>query len=176
MSENIPNEQMMESIKAEINYIAGEAYAKGFVMGKQVKIAEASGMDYQKGLEDMHNAILQMVNMNCAERMGAFGTINSYDILARMSFSEFYEKLTEYEEKKKVSKITEGDVVEYTYSDGTSRFIVFVISDDFCGGLSLDADREVTDGWNYSRIDDVRPTGEHYDISDLCKKMKEATK
>lgn len=126
---------------------------------------------YNKGLEDAWECARKIWNMPFSARLNCFG-VDATNEIYEMTIHEALAKLTVYEEKKKASKITEGDVVEYTWSEGTSRFIVFVIGDDFCGGLSLDADREVTDGWNYSRIDDVRPTGEHYDISGLLKKIK----
>lgn len=129
---------------------------------------------YQKGQEDMHKAIFQMVDMNGADRMDAFGMVNSYDILTLLSPSEFYAKLTAYEVKKKADdEIKVGDEVTYTFKDGTEiePFVVFKINDD--GGNRICEGHQVTDGMWVGGGLDYKKTGRHFpEVADLLKKMK----
>ncbi len=110
MSNKIPYTEIIARIKSDINYIAEEAYRNGYDEARLIYQNPHAEADYQRGQEDMHRAIFQMIDMNSADRMDAFGMVNTYDIITNLSPSEFYAKLTAYEVKKKANeRIVLGD-------------------------------------------------------------------
>lgn len=121
MSEKIPNEQVMESIKAEINYIAEEAYQKGIQEGEGRKRRRHDHDEQliEQGRNEAWEAARKIISMPDPPYWGIFGDYKN-DLFGKITAREALSKLEAYEKKKADSEIKVGEELE----NGVSTVIV----------------------------------------------------
>lgn len=166
MSEKIPYEQVMGRMRMDIDYIAEEAYQKGFEAGQH----EATTLEYEQGLNDAWETITTIAKMPDGERGKVFGETWISNILNGNSLGEITEKLKAYEKQKTNAEIMAGDEVIY---NNTMVCIVLTPETDKkyasifdCYGNHYSADHR-----------ELKKTGKHYDhIEQLLAEMREHQK
>lgn len=123
-----------------------------------------------EGMGEMYKAIMQMVDMNNAQRMNAFGMVNTYDIVTNLSPSEFYTKLTAYEQKQKEdAEIKVGDEVKALCGDA----VVFETYTDGSGEKACYYFYPNEKRCDHDRAERLTKTGRHFpEIAQLLEKMK----
>ena len=99
----------------------GEAYHKGFESGSH----EATTLEYQQGLEDMHEAIKKIYNMSVEDKDAVFDTQTLYYIVNNYTANEIMKKLATYEQQKADAEIKVGDII----TDGKINYLVIDITD-----------------------------------------------
>lgn len=185
MSKKIPYKDIMNRIKDDVDYIADEAYTKGYTDGrKQAKtqaeldvahdIENVAKENYQKGLDDAWecarkiNCTLNDGGIKYNELYDIFGMINQHIIMHQFSASEALEKIKSYEEEQ--NKVRVGDEVESYLS---RKYIIYKLSDDGKTAYGLDLT-------GYPVIQNVfiaskaKKTGRHFDeIETMMEKMRE---
>lgn len=114
MSEKIPYEQVMRRMRMDIDYIADEAYHKGFEAGQH----EATTLEYQQGLDDAWVAAKKIcTNWMISDQTLAeiFGQCKDIDtIMHENTAQEAINKIKAYEESQKANaEIKVGDEVEW---------------------------------------------------------------
>lgn len=163
MSRKIPYKDIMNRIKDDVDYIAEEAYKKGYAEGeKQAK------ENYQKGLSDAWECAKKIACMESDGGMPCQVLADIFDcdgrIIATHSASEAIAKIKAYEEEQ--NKIRLGDEV-ILKSDCTKAVIV---ATGIKGWWRVITENRCTNTWHEN---DIEKTGRHFDeIETLMEKMK----
>ena len=149
MSEKIPYEQVMRRMRMDIDYIADEAYQKGFEAGSH----EATTIQYQKGLDDANKTNAEVCKLahevgqndawECArkicldkedggissdELMEIFNVGCDSTVFKKYSASEAIAKLKDYEQQKATAEIKVGDEVRSNNAISDHSGIVLALS------------------------------------------------
>lgn len=109
MADKIPYEQVMGRMRMDIDYIAEEAYQKGFEVGQH----EATTLEYQQGLDDAwecaRRIALVKIDKDCpyftvTELKKIFGCSTVQSVFDTYSASEAIEKLKAHEEQQEQNR------------------------------------------------------------------------
>lgn len=165
--------EVMSRIKDDVNYVADEAYNKGYKIGRlscSSKIDEA----YQKGLADAWEAARKIVlspdegGTSLPDLFAIFGNGSMQSVFRNYSASQAITKLKDHEEKRKVNdEIKVGDEVKRkTASENDNRGIVtkewkdvyYIMLPDGSSGM-----------WDKDRI--VK-TGRHFDVDKILEEIR----
>ena len=166
MSEKIPYEQVMGRMRMDIDYIAEEAYQKGFEAGQH----EATTLEYQQGLNDAWETVRKLYNYWYGND-DIFGDETFCEFIFQHSASEVIDRIKAYEESQKADEIKVGD--EVIPIDAIRRpFVVVSIENNAIYGF------ELTDGFvpRGCHRDETHweKTGRHFpQVAELVKAMKE---
>ena len=181
MSEKIPYEKVMRRMRMDIDYIADEAYQKGFEAGSH----EATTIQYQKGFDDANKTRAEVCKLaynaglndawECAKKISLMspdeiekvfpGAAKNNRYNLGYSGTEAIEKLKAYEQQKADAEIKVGDEVKYRTDDcGVVTWIygndAYVLWQDGSTG-------------NYA-ADELIKTGRHFNfLASLLEAMKE---
>lgn len=185
MSEKIPYEQVMGRMRMDIDYIAEEAYQKGYNEGYQKGFEagqhEATTLEYQQGLCDAWEAAKKIFGyeidggLPVDELRNAFGWESGLfctaDILRTNTASEAIAKLKAYEEQQKAdAEIKVGDeVVALSGKAIVFRRFTDAKGEDVCVYWYPDENRI-----NRDRTSTLEKTGRHFpQVEELLEAMKD---
>lgn len=162
MADKIPYEQVIVSMKSDIDYIAEEAYQKGFEAGSH----EATTLEYQQGLED-GKARNESGCIGCRYDDGT--TEHSPCDYCCNAYSN------QWSAKPCSDEIEVGDEVTYTFIDGAEipPFVVFAIKDNGENRRYYEGYRRTDGKWVGGGLD-YKKTGRHFpQVAELLEAMKE---
>lgn len=175
MSRKIPYKDIMNRIKDDVDYIADEAYTKGYTDGrKQAKtqaeldvahdIKNVAKENYQKGLEDAWECARKLLEMTAYCKEELFHECLIEHIIHDYSASETLWRIKAYEE----NKVQIGDEVE-GMDDHKRAFVIFPNGDNSKAGV-IDANGLFM--W-WTKTAFIK-TGRHFDeVKILLEKMRE---
>ena len=166
MSEKIPYEQVMGRMRIDIDYIAEEAYQKGYDAAKLIYQNPNAESDYQRGLDDAWEAARKIVTWPDRSLVNSdtFDLDPGENIFTKYPASEAIAKLREHEQQKP-DLIKVGDEVKDRTDDcGVVTWIygndAYVLWQDGSTG-------------NYA-ADELIKTGRHFNfLASLLNAMKE---
>lgn len=144
MSRKIPYKDIMNRIKDDVDYIADEAYTKGYTDGrKQAKtqaeldvahdIENVAKENYQKGLDDAWECARRIT---CLPQDGGisnsgldaiFEISNIQEIMKNFSVSEAMERIKAYEEEQNGIRV--GDEVKATLGNAIVTYVTEEIAE-----------------------------------------------
>ena len=186
MSLKIDYREVMSRIKSDVDYVAEEAYNKGYEQAKLIWSSKTNEESYQRGLSEGNDigckdGVKDGQNEAWEVAKKLFSTMAESDIekafpiewnsggfkaLMNLQPQEAIEKLKAYEEKPKAEgEIKVGDEVIY---NGTTKCIVVRPEDDERYASLIDSD-----GTHYSAEHrECKKTGRHFDIASILEEMK----
>lgn len=116
MSLKIDYREVVSRIKDDVNYVADEAYNKGYKIGKLSCSSKIDEESYQRGLDDAWEAARKIVlnpedgGMTLTDFSAVFSNRSMQSVFKSYSASEAIAKLKDYEEKQKADEeIKVGD-------------------------------------------------------------------
>lgn len=163
----------MKNVYKEPNLeaIRNEAYEKGVQDTKQHWVDAprtcAYKLGYEKGLNDVWEAVKKIYKMPHEERMRCFGAIRPF---SDQTPQEAIEKIRQYEQEKEEIRV--GDEVIGIYSSGeqTKPFVITKGNSDYYFGIYRDSGEFCQGGLK------LQKTGRHFpEIAEVLKKMQEET-
>ncbi len=190
MSLKIDYREVMSRIKSDVDYVAEEAYNKGYEQAKLIWSSKTNEESYQRGLSEGNDigykdgvidgrneaweAARKIIRMPEGDLLNIFtecysAVCTALQVLLKYDASEAIAKLKAYEEKQKADdKIEVGDEVNWL----GDYFIVTRIFQprnmkEQCDGID-------DDGCVYHDVlmDDLEKTGRHFDIASILEDMR----
>ena len=186
MAEKIDYGEVMSRIKGDVDYVAEEAYNKGYEQAKMIWSSKTNEESYQRGLSEGNDigykdGVKDGQNEAWEVAKKLFSTMAESDIekafpiewnsggfkaLMNLQPQEAIAKLKAYEEKQKADdKIEAGDEVKPFYTDITG--VVTLIDGDTIYVLWRDGSST-----SVIKLKEVRKTGRHFDIEKILEAMK----
>lgn len=191
MSEKIDYKEVMIRMKMDVNYIAEEAYNKGYEEAKLIWSSKTDEESYKRGLHDgndigykdgvndgrndaweaVRKIVLNPYNggISISDLVSIFGNSSIQNIVKNYSASEVIAELKAYEKKQKADdEVKVGDEVKHKLAskNDDSRGIVTKEWKDVYYIMWSDGS---SGRWDKDRI--VK-TGRHFDIDKILEEMR----
>ena len=181
MALKIDYQEVMVRMKMDVDYIAEEAYNKGYEQAKLIWSSNTNEESYQRGLSDGNDigykdgvkdgrneaweAARKIVEMPDPPYWEVFDEYKD-DLFGKITASEAIEKLKAYEEKQKADEdVKRGDILRNKTNGLT--YIVTLASDYGYVLLGNDGNCATTCITNT-----FEKTGKHFDIDKILEEMK----
>ena len=173
MSEKIPYEQVMGRMRMDIDYIAEEAYQKGYDEARRIYQNPHAESDYQKGLNmtwDVARKIARMWEEDTDTEHRVVIDDSIRITLDSMTASEAIAKLKDYEQQKATAEIKVGDEVRSNNAISDHSGIVLALSPEGNSAKVLENDGSMM----WVAVNVLTKTGRHFNfLTPLLKAMKE---